>query len=281
MQNILIYDSETFGKIQVTSVSINGVVNRIEDKVISENLLDVYIDDVLTMKVMCTPVYLKEMVLGYLYSEGMVRNIDEVKSICIDRENLTASIKLNKKCLGSGGGLRSPIKILSSNCARNRVNIDEFNNGFEFKRLPNHTWRPEWIFALGETFNSKAPLYKLTRGAHGCLLIVEGEIICLCEDNARHNAMDKAIGYGFSQGLDFSKAMLYTSGRIQIDMVAKVIRSGIPVLISHTAVSMQAIEMAKCFGLTLIGKTTADSIKIFHDASNNATLEKSMIEHII
>ena len=91
----------------------------------------------------------------------------------------------------------------------------------------------------------------------------EGEVRYLCEDIGRHNALDKAIGKALIDGLDLTKCVLFSSGRIPDDMMEKVIRSRVPVLVSNGAPNNRAVELARKYHVTLICSSHMDAMDIF------------------
>lgn len=107
---------------------------------------------------------------------------------------------------------------------------------------------------MADAFLQDMPLHRQTGATHSSFLMADGEILFRCEDIGRHNALDKAIGYGSRNGLDLKNAVLFTSGRIPTDMVMKTVRAGIPVLAGRSVPTKEAVELARRYRLILIGK---------------------------
>ena len=63
------------------------------------------------------------------------------------------------------------------------------------------------------------PLYRATHAVHSCLLLRAGKILYRCEDLGRHNALDKAVGCALTEGVPLAECVLFTSGRVPVDMV--------------------------------------------------------------
>ena len=78
-----------------------------------------------------------------------------------------------------------------------------------------------------------------------------GRILYQCEDLGRHNALDKAVGCALADGVPLGECVLYTSGRVPVDMVRKAIRAGVPALVSKTMPTVQSVELAEEYGLRL------------------------------
>ena len=95
-------------------------------------------------------------------------------------------------------------------------------------------------------------IYRATRAVHSCFLLRAGRILYQCEDLGRHNALDKAIGCALADGVPLGECVLYTSGRVPVDMVRKAIRAGVPALVSKTMPTVQSVELAEEYGLRLL-----------------------------
>ena len=85
----------------------------------------------------------------------------------------------------------------------------------------------------------------------------------ICVDLGRHNAVDKTIGAALKAGVDLRESVLYSTGRIPTDMMWKVVRSGIPAIVSRGAVTKQATELAERFGVLLCGFSRGERINIY------------------
>jgi formate dehydrogenase accessory protein FdhD len=82
----------------------------------------------------------------------------------------------------------------------------------------------------------RATIRKETGGMHSAGLADRNGVRYVYEDVERHNAIDKAIGRGLIDRVDFSRCCLFSSGRIAADMAAKAIAAGIPIFVSRNIV---------------------------------------------
>ena len=118
--------------------------------------------------------------------------------------------------------------------------------------VPGLALQPEWVQTLTAAMYAGLPLYRATRAVHSCFVLHKGEIVFACEDLGRHNALDKAVGCAVLAGLPLAECVLYTSGRVPLDMVRKAIRAGVPVLVSKSMPTVQSAELAAEYGLQLV-----------------------------
>lgn len=249
-----------------------------------EHQMDVYVNEVLTMRLICTPSDLPELILGRLYTEGMIDSVDDVEEIYVCQDGVRARVFLtrdrdpeknrqtqeNPVCAlhkdgedtGRTAADHTYVETTPSCCTGNRILTDRFVSGAPLQRVEPILWKKEWIFSLARRFREDLPVYSRTSGVHSCFLAVRDRILYICEDLGRHNAMDKVLGYALEEGINLKEAILYTSGRVPTDMTIKAIRAGVPVLASKGAVTDMAVAMAREYGLTLIARARPDSMTI-------------------
>jgi len=231
-----------------------------EEAVLTEHLMDVYINERLTMKLVCTPQYLAELVLGRLFSEGIIKNTEDVESIYICEYGTRAKVMLKNASLALDD---TYVETTPSCCTGNRTLCARRETKNELPTIPFVPWKAEWIFNLADRFGEGTPLHRETWATHSCFLARRGQLLFQCEDIGRHNALDKVIGYALRHDIPLSDCIVYSSGRIPVDMISKVIRAGIPILASKAVPTNEAIRLAKAHGITLICSARRDQMKIY------------------
>lgn len=195
-----------------------------------------------TIRTVCTPQYLKELVIGRLRTEGLISSLTEIERLEIDEKDGAAEAVLR-----SGGRINSLVPYEKT-----------------------AEWDAEEIFALADRFRKGTELHRKTGAAHSCFVFRHGCFLFQCEDIGRHNALDKAVGFILREGIDPHTCIAYTSGRMPEDMVRKAIRAGLPVLAGKAVPTPSAVRLAQRYGLTLIGAARSDSIRVFCDGRSVA-----------
>ena len=137
--------------------------------------------------------------------------------------------------------------------AGRHVLVDELEPGVWLVKLGEFIPdREGWVDAPAPAMTAGLPLYQATHAVHSCFVLHEGRILCACEDIGRHNALDKAVGSVLLAGVPLSECVLYTSGRVPMDMVRKAIRAGVPALVSKTMPTVQSLELGAEYGLQFV-----------------------------
>ncbi len=286
---------EMTGEKNSTRILRSGECRSEELPILHEHRMDVYINEIHTMRLVCTGDHLPELVAGRLLTEGIIRNTDEINSIYICKDGYTARIFLAQEPTApvsaevpaaesvpaTPDGTEFPaaesVPTVPENaesiaeeptcCTGNRILTGKFTRYADLSALPSAHWEPEWIFALADRFRDGMPVYDKTFATHSCFLARGKKLLFACEDIGRHNALDKAVGYALLQKIPREECILYTSGRIPVDMAEKAIRSGIPVLAGKASPTVEAIELARTYNLTLISGARPDQMRLWHDGS--------------
>lgn len=230
---------------------------------IREHFIEVSINEKPVIRLACTPNRLAELVLGRIATEGLIKGRSDVESVYICENANTAKIFLKQgiELLDGDGGLDTEPTC----CTENKL-LGSFRTVKALEPLPWAAYSEEYIFALIEKFRENASLHKQTKGTHSCYLSYKGIYQGVFEDIGRHNALDKAVGYALINGLSFRDCILFTTGRVPVDMVKKAVTAGIPVLVSKAVPTADAVEMAKRYHLTLICKAWPDSYEVYWGA---------------
>lgn len=237
----------------------DGGVFTSQSQIVTEHSVQIFVNQQLALRLVCTPVCLREMVVGRLLTEGYILSVDDIEQLYICESGHTVKVYVDKL---QESGLTAEPMIEPTCCTDNRVFLTSQAEERAFFRT-QAVWKPEWVFALTKAFREDSKLHKTTFGTHSCYLAVAGEVLFSSEDISRHNALDKAVGYAALHHITPSECMLFTTGRVPVDMVRKVITAGFPVLVTKAVPTKEAVETAEKYGLTLICKAWPDQFEVF------------------
>ncbi|MFA9424612.1 MAG: formate dehydrogenase accessory sulfurtransferase FdhD [Sedimentibacter sp.] len=207
---------------------------------------------------MCTLEELKELAIGHLYGRGIIKYADDLSSLgaCKDMKMIFGTT--SKEVDFEGIELKT---VLSSGCGSGvkfneaLTKLPKINSNFQISM--------EKIKLMAVEMFSKAQMYKQYGGMH-CAAISDGnEILGLCEDVGRHNAVDKVIGKGLLKKIDFSQCMIITTGRISTDMVLKAANIACPLIVSRSIPTTSALELANNLGITVIGRVVSSNPLVY------------------
>lgn len=226
-----------------------------------EHTIDVYLNEALTFRIVCSPTQLVELVLGRLYSEGIIASPDELERLYICQHATRARVYLSGL---KADFSRENVEQVPSCCTGNKT----LNSYFASDELPAKVtpilWERRWIYSLARAFAQDSPMHRKTSGVHSCYLAQGEEILYCCEDLGRHNAFDKVVGAALLDEVDLRQCIIYTSGRIPVDMVLKALRAQVPILVTKAVPTNVTVQLAREFDLTLICQARPDSMKVYN-----------------
>ncbi len=102
-----------------------------------------------------------------------------------------------------------------------------------------------------------------TSGFHSSALADGKNILIFRDDIGRHNAIDKVIGEALCRGLEFENKMILTSGRVSSEILSKLLRCRIPIIVAAGAPTNQAVKLARNVNLTVVGLARGSIMCIF------------------
>jgi FdhD protein len=193
----------------------------------------------------------KELALGWLFDEGVLQSLDEIKQVTVKDNDIAVMTKrpLPEERLRVIGVTR----ILTTACG---LSISKFlrviGETVEEHVKSDYRVKAGVIIRMLQELDDRSKLFKLTGGTHASALFEDGRLVAFAEDVGRHNAIDKVIGIAVQSKVDFSRSVLVSSGRQPADMVLKAARMGIPILASKASPIRSGIIAAKKTGVTLI-----------------------------
>lgn len=253
----------------------DGSRNSLLDAVAVEEPLEIRLSvDGFTLRIattMRTPGNDKELALGFLWSEGLIRDIESIQSVKrstdprleVSENLIVVELSAGTRVAWSRLNRRKDVQSSCGICGRQ--SLQSLKN-LEISQPRGAPWPRD--LSLGtflEQLSSSQNIFRSTGGVHASgLFHYDGNLICLREDVGRHNALDKVVGWSLDKKfVPAEDSILLVSGRISFELVQKALLAGIPNLVGIGAPSSLAIELAEEFDLTLLGFLRENSVNVY------------------
>jgi FdhD protein len=244
-------------------------VEEASDRIVVEEPLEILLAGEPFQILMRLPGLEKELALGFLYTEGIVRDLAEVITIhfCGTATDPllppnVVDVTLTDEALNRRG--RRHLEVAYSSCGLcAKEAVDEICRKIS-PVASTLTLSPDQLLALMARLPEAQPVFRATGGTHAVALASpDGRVFLSAEDVGRHNAMDKVIGRALLEKRNFGELVALLSGRISFEMALKAARAGLPVLAAVSAPTSMALELARELNLTLAGFVRGHSLNIY------------------
>ncbi|RKY05672.1 formate dehydrogenase accessory sulfurtransferase FdhD [Candidatus Poribacteria bacterium] len=234
-----------------------GEVQAVEDLVAEEGLLRVDIGGTVSFDALITPEKIRPFVYGHLLTEGLIESVDDVLDYFEYVKGGIVHVKVRLRRQPPQPFHRS-YNVVWTECGHVRL-LDE-----ELRPPKGVRVSARGIIDIPRLIRDEVGEFRLTGAYHYAFLFdPDLNLRAKAKDIGRHNAVDKAIGEELLRGAPLSERILYTTGRVTVDIVLKCLRSGVPLLISRSAPLSGAVELASRYGLGLIGFLRGERFNIY------------------
>ena len=231
----------------------DGSVSHVQDYLAVEEPLEIRIGNSPISVTMRTPGHDLELTAGFLFTEGIISNRAELSALEAANPNTVIAE------IANGGSAQVDLQrnfFAASSCGicgkatieSVRIRgIKPVNSAFGID--------PEVLCSLPQRLRESQAAFGRTGGLHAAAIFnAGGEMLVLREDIGRHNAVDKVIGWALQNDrIPLNDSVLMVSGRGGFEIAQKALVAGIPVLASVSAPSSLAVQIAREFGMTMIG----------------------------
>jgi FdhD protein len=237
----------------------DGEVRSLSDSLVGEEPLLIQVGDQPLTVTMRTPGDDFELAAGFLFTEGMIRSREEIVNLDwadgSEAEHRAVRVELKAGAIPRSQETKRNFLSNSSCGLCGKTSLEAVYAAGITRPNPDFRIDPQVLCGLPETLRSSQTLFGRTGGLHAAgLFDASGKLLALKEDVGRHNAVDKLVGWALLQGhLPLANCALLASGRGGFEIIQKSLIAGIPLLASVSAASSLAVQMAREFGMTLVG----------------------------
>jgi FdhD protein len=239
---------------RILRVPVSGAAEHRADLLAVEEPLEIRIGDEPLIVTMRTPGHDIDLAAGFLFTEGLLPGLGDVREIRMCDENVAAIT------LGPAGALvRAPARNFMTTsacgvCGKDSIEAIRVRSAFDVAADQVQV-SPAVLAGLPDQLREAQRVFSRTGGLHAAgLFSADGTLLALREDVGRHNAVDKLAGWALRSGLlPLTGHILLVSGRASFELAQKAVMMGVPVLAAVSAPSSLAASLAAEAGMTLIG----------------------------
>ncbi|MFC3884887.1 formate dehydrogenase accessory sulfurtransferase FdhD [Bacillus songklensis] len=241
----------------------NGHMNPVEDTIVTEHPVTIKINEQEFATMVCTPEYIEDMVVGFLASEGVIRKYEDIEEIWVQEKEGFAHVKT--KGINPYYQNFQSKRYITSCCGMSRQGFVFVNDAMTAKTMEDvHvTLSVQDCFRLMKEMQSSATTFQATGGVHNAALCDANGIVLSRMDIGRHNALDKIYGHCLKHDISIRDKVIVFSGRISSEILLKVAKIGCEVVLSKSAPTELALQLAEQLGITTVGFIRNDSLNVY------------------
>lgn len=232
-----------------------GQAREVKGEVVREQPLVVYVNEKKFITLLCSPLKLDCLVVGYLWLEKVIASLDDIARLDVSEVDGRADVTITQE-------VELPTeRILTSGCGGGitfRIDPRLFPKLRSSLRV-----RPEQLFQRMRELYAEAVNYRASRGIHGAALTDGDRLMVVAEDVGRHNAVDKVKGEALLKGIPTADRILLSTGRVSSEMLLKAARMGVPLVASRTSPTEMAVSLAEQLGITVVGYLRPESLNVY------------------
>jgi FdhD protein len=254
--------SDLIGARPAHYLSLNGGEPLpVDGLVIDEALTCISVNGAELATFMCTPRDLIELALGFLYNEGVIDGLDDVRAHHLSKGGSCVDVWLQNM------EYRPPRRaIITAGCGGG-LTFDDLS-GVYAPLVSDLRATPEQLAALMRQLHLGAELYQAARGVHTAMLADPGApggegLLLQVEDIGRHNCLDKLQGAALLAGVSTKDRVLLSSGRISSEMINKARRLETPIVCSRTSPTSLSVALAEAWNITIVAYVRQDRMRVY------------------
>ncbi len=233
----------------------------VEDSVVREVPLTIHYNREEIATLLCSPSQTNELVYGFLLNEGFIRVPEDIYEFRHDPVDHLVWIE-GKPCVLQKELMSK--RFVSACCGKSRASFCFANDVLMVKPLSSTP-----SISLQETYGyvnflqSNSTLFESTGGVHSGGVGYQGDILLTSYDIGRHNVFDKLSGGAFQTGLKLENHVIFFSGRVSSEILLKVAKMKVPILIARGAPTDMALSQAAALNITVIGFAREQGLNIY------------------
>lgn len=241
----------------VTYITVGeGFEQVVDGEVVDESQICITVNGQELATFMCSPRELDWMALGFLYNEGLIQSLEEVRSLHISANETCVDVWLHDL------DRELPRRFIITAGCGGGVTFDDLSEKYA-PITADLTVQPQQLAELMRRLHQGAELYQRARGIHTAVLADGDDILVQVEDIGRHNCLDKLAGAALMGNIQTNGRILMSSGRISSEMINKARRMGAPIVCSRTSPTSLSVALAESWNMTIVAYLRQDRMRIY------------------
>ena len=232
-----------------------------DDIVVREFPLTIILNNQELVTLLCTPTHLDYLAIGFLSSEGLIKSKDEIKKITVDDQRGVVRLETEEDNKQAGELVFK--RLITSGCGRGTSFYSAADVIGQTKVESKTNISAVEVFELVREFQHRSQIFRTTGGVHSAALCDTKSILVFSEDIGRHNAIDKIFGECVLKDISTDGRVIITSGRVSSEILLKVAKRNIPLLVSKSAPTDMGVKLAGELGITLIGFVRGKRMNVY------------------
>ncbi|MFS0672197.1 formate dehydrogenase accessory sulfurtransferase FdhD [Ornithinibacillus sp. 179-J 7C1 HS] len=243
-------------------IRFNGTIaSKINEEIATEYPLTIILNGEEFATMVCSPTNIQELVIGFLASEGIIRLHEEIKNLSIDESQGFAYVDLYKHIDISQQDHSK--RFIGSCCGKSRQFYFKSDVRTAKTITSKLTISVEQCYNLMNDLQLRSDQFKRTGGVHNAALATTDELLEVCTDIGRHNALDKVYGTVLKRKIPLSDKLIVFSGRISSEVLLKISKIGVGIILSKSAPTDLALNLASDLGITTIGFARGNKMNVY------------------
>ncbi|HEY2266315.1 MAG TPA: formate dehydrogenase accessory sulfurtransferase FdhD [Streptosporangiaceae bacterium] len=249
---------------RILRVPVAGTAAHRADLLAVEEPLEVQVDGEPLIVTMRTPGYDIDLAAGFLFTEGLLAGLGDVREIRMCDDNVAAVTLQPGSALLRAAARNFMATSACGVCGKDSIEAIRVRSAFDVAADQVQV-SPAVLAGLPDQLREAQRVFSHTGGLHAAgLFTPDGTLLALREDVGRHNAVDKLAGWALRSGLlPLAGHILLVSGRASFELAQKAVMMGVPVLAAVSAPSSLAASLADEAGMTLIGFLRGTTMNVY------------------
>ena len=239
----------------------DGDRQEIDERIAEEAILRIFLNDREIVALSCTPHDQDHLAVGFLFSEGLLKSKDQIKSLDRSEGGITVLTKAPLE-IPEDSRLKG---VLTSGCGKGKSLADweKIDPVEDILVNLDLILSPDQVHRVMLEFEKRSELFHQTGGVHSAALATSDDLVLFNEDIGRHNAVDKVLGESLLKELELKDKFLVISGRVSSDLISKLWNCGLSLVVSRTAPTSLAVKMAQRLGITVVGFARGKRMNVY------------------